>query len=73
MSINDRIVLGRDVTKNECPWLGRDLKKGEVLYRYRGETYGCILPGSMVCTHEFDELPFFEIPLDAVDHIGPDA
>lgn len=58
-------TLERDVTTEECSWLKRDYKKGEVVYRYTGATYGCIGSGVPVTEQEGVE-PFFEIPADAV-------
>jgi len=72
-SINNQVILSRDITTIECGWLDRDFKKGEVIYRYTGPTYGCIGPNGTACTLEYGETPFFEIPLDAIDHIGVKA
>ena len=72
-SINSMIILSRDVTKEECAWLEKDYKKGEVIYKYHGHTYGCIGPEGMACSKEYGEDPFFEIPLDAIDHVGSNA
>jgi hypothetical protein len=73
-NINNRIVLGRNLTRDECPWLDRDLKKGDVVYRFLKTTYQCInTENGIACSYEPGEHPFFEIPLDAIDHIGPDV
>ncbi len=59
--------LTRDVTQEECPWLGRDFKKGETVFEYLQYTYGCISPSGKAFTEVFDETPFFELPIDSVD------
>ena len=57
--------LTRRVTKKECPWLSRPFRKGEIVYRYDGCTYGCIASG-IACTERDGKTPFFELPQDAV-------
>lgn len=56
--------LTRRVTKKECPWLDRAMKKGEVVHRYSGATYGCIGAG-IACSLDGGN-PFFELPTDAL-------
>jgi len=58
--------LTRDVTMEECKWLHRDLKKGELVAQYKGHTYGCISPSGIACTEREGEWPFFELPEDAL-------
>ncbi len=60
-----QLVLNRDVTKKECPWLPRTLRYGEAVYAYDGPTYGCIGSGIAV-TFEEDKAPFFELPRSAL-------
>lgn len=60
-----QLSLIRDVLKSECPWLDRDMKKGEVVFNYRGPTYGCI-GGGIACTEKPGETPFFELPANAL-------
>lgn len=60
------LVLVRDVTQEEAPWLDRDLKAGETVWSYSGHTYGVISPQGIAVTAKVAETPFFEIPLDAV-------
>ena len=59
-----RYELTRDVSRKECPWLDRDLKKGELVSRYEGVTYGCIGAG-IACSWD-GKNPFFEVPRDAL-------
>lgn len=59
----------RNVTKKECPWLDKDLKKGDVVFSYKGYTYGCISPKGMAFTVVEDETPFFELPMNSVKKI----
>jgi len=54
-------------------WLARDYKKGEVLYRYHGYTYGIISDNGVAVSEVFDLLPFFEVPLDAVFKGGKES
>lgn len=56
----------RDVTVSECSWLDEDIKKGTVVYKYYGATYGCVNPYGIACTMEEDKTPFLEIPLSAL-------
>ncbi len=60
-----RGVLNRAVTKEECPWLNKDLKKGKVVYKYTGYTYGCIGRGVAV-SDKPGKTPFYEVPHSAV-------
>ena len=57
-------ILGRDVTKKECPWLERTIRFGEVVHEYTGHTYGCVGAG-IACSFD-GETPFFELPRDAL-------
>ena len=61
-----KLMLTRDVTREECPWLSRDIKEGEDVFMYQGYTYGCIAEGVAVCEVE-GELPFFELPSDSLE------
>lgn len=56
----------RDVTVSECNWLDNDIKKGTIVYRYHGATYGCVSPYGIACTMEKDKTPFLEIPRNAL-------
>jgi hypothetical protein len=59
------VILIRNVTKDECPWLDTDLPEGLEVHKYSGCTYGCIGAGIAV-TREPGQTPFFEVPRDAV-------
>jgi len=63
-----RYEITRDVTKAECPWLDRDIARGEIVLAYAGYAYGCIGNGA-ACSHDGDER-FFEIPRDALRAFG---
>lgn len=56
--------LTRDVTQEECHWLSRSFKAGEVVHRYDGCTYGCV--GAGVACSVDGETPFFELPRNAL-------
>lgn len=58
--------LNRDVTRAECFWLHRDYKKGERVYLFPGHTYGCITPAGLPCSEQPGQIPFFELPTDAL-------
>lgn len=60
-------ILNRPVTKEECPWLGSSLPKGKTVYRFSGHTYGVISSDGVAVTEVADKTPFFEVPKDAVD------
>ena len=62
--------LSRDVTQEECSWLPRTLGKGEKVYLYTGPTYGVVGLGIPV-TEKPDELPFWEVPADALEFAKP--
>ena len=57
----------RDVTQTECPWLDRDFKTGETVYRYDGATYGCISGHGIAVTEKSGEDPFMEFPRSALE------
>lgn len=59
------LQLKRDVTKEECSWLEKDLKKGDIVYKYTKHTYGAISPTGIACSKEEGKDPFFEVPVDA--------
>lgn len=56
-----RLTLIKDVLKKDYKWLKQDFKKGEVLYLFTGETYGCIGENGIACSLD-GNLPFFELP-----------
>ena len=60
------LVLNRNVTIQECPWLDEDLPKGTVVWSYDDHTYGCVSSKGVAVTAKAAETPFFEVPLDAV-------
>jgi hypothetical protein len=66
--MNEIYKVTRDVTPKECDWLDRTFKKGEIVYLYTGCTYGAIGSGIAV-TEKLNELPFLEIPLNAIERI----
>ena len=59
----------RDVTREECHWLrSGTVKKGTIVYRYGGHTYGCIAYGVAVSLDK-GKTPFFEMPRDSLKEI----
>jgi hypothetical protein len=61
-----RARLTRDVSPEQYPWLGRELREGTELVAFRGATYGCIGPDGVAMSLDGDN-PFFEIPRDALE------
>jgi hypothetical protein len=63
-----KLVLTRDVIKEECSWLSDPHFKGDEVFEYHGCTYGCIANG-IACSEVDGETPFFELPRDSVEEI----
>ncbi len=69
--------IKRIVTKKECHWLDNDIQEGATVYKFDGNTYGCISSSgtavtfSMVRADNIDN-SFFEIPRDALELIEGD-
>lgn len=61
------LVLKRDVTQKECPWLDADLLKGTAVWSYHGATYGVVSAVGRAVTAKAAESPFFELPVDALE------
>lgn len=64
-----QFTLTRDVTRKECNWLRKDVKKGTVVTEYQGHTYGCISPYmgiGVVPPDPKDKREFVELPMDAL-------
>tara|TARA_B110000503_G_scaffold137155_1_gene220864 strand:- start:4285 stop:4491 length:207 start_codon:yes stop_codon:yes gene_type:complete len=66
-----RYILTREVTTKECNWLKKDFKKGEVVFKYTGSTYGCCSPNGTPFTIKKNETPFFELPNNSVEKATP--
>jgi hypothetical protein len=64
-----RYELTRDVTKDECDWLKRDFKQGEIVQLYTGYTYGVINHKVGVACCIDGKTPFFELPRTALRRI----
>jgi hypothetical protein len=61
-----KFQLIRDVTVNECKWLDRDYKRGEIVFEYPLYTYASIGNEGIACSEKDSESPFFELPKDAL-------
>lgn len=60
--------MKRTVTVEECPWIITEIKKGEKVYEYIPNTYGCITPSGIAITFQKDgEGQFYEVPRDSVE------
>ena len=64
-----KFQLTRNVTLNECSWLDRDYKKGEIVFEYPLYTYGCVSNNGVACSDKDSVSPFFELPKDALKEI----
>ena len=62
-----RYRITRTLTSEECWWLSETVNEGEVVYEYLGYTYGAISPAGIPVSRVPDEIPFFEVPRDAVE------
>lgn len=60
------LTVTRTVRKAECPWLSADVEQGRTVYLYTDHTYGCITPAGVAVTNHPGEIPFFELPKDAL-------
>ena len=65
-----KYILIKDVLGKDYSWVPRDFLKGEIVYHFRGPTYGCISPHGIAITIKPGEGPFFELPRDSLDIIG---
>ncbi len=64
-----RYILNRDVTTDECHWLGKTIPKGTLVTKYTGPTYGSIdvINGvAVTLSEDGNETPFFELPYSAL-------
>lgn len=59
----------RDLTALELEDAPPGIRPGDVLYEFRGVTYGCIRDGVAVSRTGPDSGPFYEVPWDAVEEI----
>lgn len=66
MMVIKRGHLKKDVTKGEYHWIAKDLKKGKVVYKYYGQTYGCITGNGIAVSNKPGKNPFYEIPEESV-------
>ena len=58
----------RELTDREKYDTSKDIKKGDIIYRFKGYTYGCISSGQ-ACSLIEGKNPFFEMPLDSIKEI----
>lgn len=61
-----RMILVRDVSVSECPWLSNGFLVGDLVFHFTKPTYGCIGSKGIACSIVENETPFFELPADAV-------
>lgn len=66
MTLENAYILLRDVTMQECKWLKRDFQVNEIVHLYNGNTYNCISKNGKPFTEVENEVPFFELPNDAI-------
>jgi hypothetical protein len=63
---SSRLRITRTVTSDECDWLSEDACEGEIVFVFKGATYGTIADGVVVSRAGPYDNPFFEMPLDAL-------
>ncbi len=56
----------RVLTRKEASNIEGIIRKGDVVYRYTGCTYGCISPMGTAVSIEENKNPFFEMPNDSI-------
>ena len=61
----NNLTLKRTVTKQECPWLDKDLPAGTQVTKYDGPTYGCVSDNGFAATVSGIQ-GFVELPNDSV-------
>ena len=62
MSTN-KLIIRNTLLKKDYGYLPFDFKKGDIVYRYNGCTYGCISPLGIAITLKEGKTPFYEIPI----------
>lgn len=64
-------AITRRITRKEQPWMadGEVIEAGEVVYKYRGCTYGCIGSDGVAVCRVPGQNPFFEVPADALQEV----
>lgn len=63
------LELTRNVSKKECPWLNKEFKSGDKVYKYTDHTYGCISHSGIACCEIEGETPFFELPKNSIKQL----
>ena len=61
-----KLILTRDVSRLECPWLDADMVKGQSVWTYEGCTYGCVSDNGRAVSIIDGKTPFFELPREAL-------
>ncbi len=59
-------IVTRAVTTQECDWLEDSIEPGKEVFQYTGPTYGCIGGQGVAVTDLPEQLPFYELPGDAI-------
>jgi len=65
-----KYMVNRDVTQEECDWLDETIKKGTIVYKFLGNTYG-LTEGIMVFLSDDQQGPLFQLPEDALSPNQP--
>ena len=63
-----RFQLTRDVTKQECSWLDKDYKKGDIVFEY--PLYVDVSDKGIACSDQDSESPWYELPKNALLEIS---
>lgn len=59
----------RQLTKEERAGADDKVQPGNIVYLFKGCTYGCISHNGMAVSHKPDDGPFFEMPCDTLEEI----
>lgn len=68
-AVRRQMVMTRDVSVEECPWLPEGIPSGTILDCYTGATYGCVSNSGRAMSEPGVEHPFFEVPRDALSDL----
>ena len=66
-----RFRLTRDVSVNECEWLHRNFKEGEIVFEYPLYISSYMNNKGIICSEKDSESPFFELQKDALKKVNP--
>lgn len=63
-----QLIVIRDVTVEECPWLRETVERGRPVWEYGGYTYQSVSPAGVAVSFTASEDRFCELPRDALGY-----